>query len=153
MLKIDIIHGDIFTTDADLITITTNSVGVMGKGLALSFKNKFPEISKNYIETQSKYCDFLHPPLFYDEENPIWCMFPTKIHWKNPSKYDYVWKNLETLVDYCTSNKETITKIAMPFLGCGNGKLDKKLVYGGIRDYFTQSLSQLNPNFKIEIYH
>ena len=120
-------QDDILKSDAEAIINTVNCVGIMGKGLAKAFKEKFPENYKKY----KKYCDEekLHPGhMFVTEEQDLFLQkkilinFPTKNHWRENSKYEYIEQGLDDLIKVI--NKYQIKSIAIPPLGCGNGGLD-----------------------------
>lgn len=119
---IEYIEGDIFDSPAQVIVNTVNTVGVMGKGLALSFKNRYPDMFERY----KKVCEegnfrIGNLMLFYYPDH--WLMlFPTKENWRNPSKLEYIEKGLQKFVD--TYSDKRINSIAFPKLGCGNGDLD-----------------------------
>lgn len=119
---IEYIEGDIFESPAKVIVNTVNTVGVMGKGIALSFKKRYPEMFERYksvceegLLTTGKLM------LFY--ETDYWVLlFPTKEHWRNPSRLEYIEAGLKKFVE--TYAEKGITSIAFPRLGCGNGELN-----------------------------
>ncbi len=93
----------------------------MGKGLALSFKKKYPEM----FEAYKKACDrkLLKTGklmLYYYPDHWI-LSFPTKEHWRNPSKISYIEDGLAKFVQ--TYADKNISSVAFPRLGCGNGEL------------------------------
>lgn len=107
---------DILKSDAELILIPVNCVGVMGAGLAKQFKEKFPHLYSQYRKLcESNAIDVGKEPVVLCGK---WCMFPTKKHWKNPSKLEYIESGLKKL-----SETEYKT-IAVPKLGCGCGGLN-----------------------------
>jgi O-acetyl-ADP-ribose deacetylase (regulator of RNase III)/uncharacterized protein YwgA len=119
--------GDIFQSKAEALVNTVNTVGVMGKGIALQFKEAFPVNNKKYIEA----CK--NKELFPGKLLAIWdtnlllgrkliINFPTKIHWRHPSKYEYIEKGLAALRELLETEK--VKSIAIPPLGCGHGGLD-----------------------------
>ena len=116
------IEGDLFSSPAQVLVNTVNTVGVMGKGIALEFKKRYPEM----FETYKKQCDKHNLTigrlmLWYAPDHWI-LQFPTKEHWRNPSKLEYIEKGLMAFVrKYADYN---ITSIAFPKLGCGNGELN-----------------------------
>ncbi len=116
------IEGDLFCSPAQVLVNTVNTVGVMGKGIALEFKKRYPEM----FETYKKQCDKHNLTigrlmLWYAPDHWI-LQFPTKEHWRNPSKLEYIEKGLMAFVrKYADYN---ITSIAFPKLGCGNGELN-----------------------------
>lgn len=119
---IEYIEGDIFNSPAQAIVNTVNTVGVMGKGLALSFKNRYPEMFQSYKRACDK--NLLKTGklmLFYSPDHWI-LLFPTKENWRYPSKHEYIEAGLVKFVQ--TYADKNITSIAFPRLGCGNGELN-----------------------------
>lgn len=120
------VKGDIFNSPAQVLVNTVNTVGVMGKGIALSFKKKYPEMFTTYRKACDKHQLIIGKlMLWYGPDH--WILnFPTKEHWRNPSKMEYIEKGLMAFQrKYADYN---ITSIAFPKLGCGNGELDWKQV-------------------------
>lgn len=124
------VTGNIFDADAEAIVNTVNLVGVMGKGVALQFKERF---SENFLAYQRACKDGtigIGNSLVVKDEwrgRSIWIInFPTKNHWRNPSEYWYVEKGLDNLVEILRQYK--IKSIALPPLGAGNGGLNWNLV-------------------------
>lgn len=147
---INYIKGDLLESNALALVNTVNTVGVMGKGIALRFKQMFPH---NYSVYRSA--------CMRGEVNPgkmlvvrdnslitgehIIINFPTKVHWRQPSCYEYI---SEGLIDLINVIKEyNINSIAIPPLGCGNGGLDWVVVKRMISD----ALSSLE-DVKIDVY-
>lgn len=119
---IEYIEGNIFESPAQVIVNTVNTVGVMGKGLALSFKQRYPDMFNKYkIACEKHQLTIGKLMLFYEEDHWL-LMFPTKENWRNPSKIEYIEKGLMKFVS--TYADKNITSIAFPRLGCGNGELD-----------------------------
>lgn len=118
--------GDILKEETEAVVNTVNTKGVMGKGIALQFKERFPENYKQY----KKACEVSKVEtgkVFVTESglllNPRYIInFPTKEHWKNPSKMEYIYEGLNDLVRII--KEKDIRSIAIPPLGCGNGGLD-----------------------------
>ncbi|MCK4662035.1 MAG: macro domain-containing protein [Bacteroidales bacterium] len=127
---IKFVKGDFFDYEADIRINTVNCVGVMGAGVALLFKNKFPEMFKDYSNACSKGIVETGKPHVWSENDMFLkstiINFPTKNHWKNPSEYEYIEKGLIWLKNYLF-DKESST-ITMPALGCGHGGLDWEIV-------------------------
>ncbi len=112
---------------AEALVNTVNTVGVMGKGIALQFKEAFPNNNKAYIDACKK--NELAPGkllAMWDENlqlgKKLIINFPTKVHWRNPSKYEYIEKGLVALRELLEEKK--VKSVAIPPLGCGNGGLD-----------------------------
>lgn len=133
---------------AEALVNTVNTVGVMGKGIALQFKEAFPNNNKAYIDA-CKNKELLPGKLltFWDENlqlgKKLIINFPTKIHWRYPSKYEYIEKGLIALRELL--QKEKIKSIAIPPLGSGNGGLD----WNKVKPMIEQALSGLNTEIMI----
>ena len=130
------IKGDIFNSPAQVLVNTVNTVGVMGKGIALSFKKKYPEMFTTYRKACDKHQLIIGKlMLWYGPDH--WILnFPTKEHWRNPSKMEYIEKGLMAFQrKYADYN---ITSIAFPKLGCGNGELDWKQVKPLMEKYLKE---------------
>ena len=132
------VAGDIFKSEAECIVNPVNCIGVMGKGLALKFKKKYNKMFIDYVmrcrEGQVK----TGQPYLYKAEGRLILNFPTKQHWRDPSKLEYI----EAGLKYFARNYRTweITSIAFPKLGCGCGGLDwekdvKPLMYKYLGDF------------------
>lgn len=118
---IEYIEGDIFESPAQVIVNTVNTVGVMGKGIALSFKKRYPDMFERYKAVCEKgQLTTGKLMLFYEADYWI-LLFPTKEHWRTPSKLEYIESGLQKFVQ--TYAQKGITSIAFPRLGCGNGEL------------------------------
>lgn len=122
--------GNLLDADTEAIVNTVNTVGVMGKGIALQFKMRFPNNYKTYLEACKKGKLRLGEVLLVREgdllNQKIIINFPTKGHWKAPSRYEYIAEGLESLKQ--TIQQYAIKSIAIPPLGCGNGGLDWNIV-------------------------
>lgn len=116
------IEGDLFSSPAQVLVNTVNTVGVMGKGIALEFKKRYPEMFLQYKEQCDKHKLVIGKLMLWYEPDHWLLQFPTKEHWRNPSKLEYIEKGLMAFVrKYADYN---ISSIAFPKLGCGNGELD-----------------------------
>lgn len=123
-------QGNLLKAPADALVNTVNEVGVMGKGIALMFKEGYPEASAEYEREAKagrvKVGTVLAVPN-HRLVGPRWIIhFPTKRHWRNPSKLEWVRDGLRDLVQVIRDKQ--IESIALPPLGCGNGGLDWGLV-------------------------
>lgn len=140
------IHGNIFDSKSQTIVNTVNTVGVMGKGIALEFKKRYPDMFLSY----QKVCKtgHFHTGMLqlYKNQNPWILNFPTKEHWKNPSKLDYIEEGLKKFVE--TYQKKEIISIAFPQLGCANGGLN----WGDVQPLMEKYLSNLDIDVEIYIY-
>lgn len=117
--------GDILKADAEALVNTVNTVGVMGKGIALAFKKAYPQNFEEYKKAVEEgrvkigslfvtQTGLLQPKYIIN--------FPTKKHWRHPSKLSYVQKGMASLVEII--EEKDIRSVAIPPLGCGNGKLN-----------------------------
>lgn len=121
-VNITYVNGDIFESKLQTITNTINCVGVMGKGLALEFKKRYPEMFEDYKRRCQAGEVRIGEPYIYKASTPFILNFPTKDHWRNPSYYI----SIEQGLDYLLTHYEClgITSLAVPALGCKNGGLD-----------------------------
>lgn len=127
----------IFESSAQTLVNTINCVGVMGKGLALEFKNRYPAMFDKY----KSFCDkgVFKPGVLwiYKAEDGKWILnFPTKIDWRNPSEMSYIEEGLKKFVEIWES--KGITSIAFPLLGCTNGGLNADEVIPLMEKYLNQ---------------
>ncbi len=137
--------GNIFDTKCDAIVNTVNCVGVMGKGIALEFKKRFPYMFDEYVHKCKSGTLKPGTPYFYEDLlGTKILVFPTKEHWRSPSKLSYIIDGLNWFVDHY--KEYNIDSIAFPPLGCGNGGLSWSVV-GPI---MYQKLNKLP--IQIEIY-
>ena len=147
MSKIKEINGFIFNSRCQTLVNTVNCDGVMGKGLALEFRLRFPD---DMFAMYEKFCKQkeLSPGrlLLYKKSNPWVLNFPTKLHWNMPSKIQYIEEGLRKLS--LTYKNKGITSIAFPHLGTLSGGLDWKEV----KIVMKNNLEKLD-NLYIEIYN
>jgi O-acetyl-ADP-ribose deacetylase (regulator of RNase III) len=123
-------QGNLLEANAEALVNTVNTVGVMGKGIALMFKEAFPENLKAY-EMACKRGELQVGRVFVTERQqligPKWIInFPTKKHWRHPSKMEWIVDGLEDLKRVIA--ERNIRSIALPPLGSGNGGLDWRSV-------------------------
>lgn len=152
--------GNIFDCGAHAIVNTVNCVGVMGKGIALEYKNRYPAMFTEYAKLCKRsyikpgkmwvwhevpFCKCgheleIHDDRVYDDPEEYGCVcgcmkftpvneyiinFPTKQDWRNPSQLEWIAAGLDDLKTYVTMDLP-IRSLAMPALGCANGKLSFK---------------------------
>jgi O-acetyl-ADP-ribose deacetylase (regulator of RNase III) len=119
-------HGNLLEAKVEAMVNTVNTVGVMGKGIALMFKERFPANFKAYeaacargeVQTGTMFVTE-SPDLF----GPRWIInFPTKQHWRGKTELRWIEDGLADLVRVV--RELGIRSIAIPPLGCGNGGLD-----------------------------
>lgn len=142
MTRIKYQKGDIFDSKAHVIVNTVNCEGVMGKGLALAFKERYPAMFAVYQQDCKTRKLRIGRPTLYKASTPWILNFPTKDHWRPPSKLEYLEKGLEYLV--ANYQKAGIQSIAFPKLGAQNGKLS----WDDVGPLMAKYLSQ----FDIDVY-
>jgi O-acetyl-ADP-ribose deacetylase (regulator of RNase III)/uncharacterized protein YwgA len=119
--------GDLFESGAQTLVNTVNCVGVMGKGVALDFKERFPEMYEDYLRRCEAGEVVLGRPYLYKMVVPPWILnFPTKAHWRSVSRIADIEKGLGYLESHY--REWGITSLAVPPLGCGQGQLEWRVV-------------------------
>lgn len=144
-MRFNIIQGNIFDCGADALVNPVNCVGVMGKGLALAFKARFPQMFGSYVHACRQghlRIGSIHVHDFGPHhQNPRFVLnFPTKYHWRDRSEIQYIFLGLQSL----SREIETlgIQDIALPALGCGLGGLDFSRVSAVIEQWAHQQPCQ-----------
>lgn len=131
------ITGNILESDAKALINTVNTVGVMGKGIALQFKKAYLNNFKAYAEA-CKRKEVQVGKLFVTKDSNLSSgekyiiNFPTKTDWRKPSEYSYIEEGLDDLINVLANNN--IKSVAIPPLGAGNGGLDWERVKRIIED-------------------
>lgn len=133
--------GNLLDAHADALVNTVNEIGVMGKGVALQFKEAFPDAARDYVDAAKR--GEVHVGLMFVSttralQGTKWIIhFPTKRHWRHASKIEWVREGLgdlrRVIVDL------GIQSVALPPLGCGNGGLD----WQDVRPLIEQKLGDL----------
>lgn len=119
--------GNLFESKCSTIVNTVNCVGVMGKGIALEYKKRFPEMYLDYVRKCEEGKVKPGKPYYYRNLDGTGVLnFPTKDHWRSPSRLSYVIDGLDWFV--ANYEKYSIDSIAFPPLGCGNGGLSWAVV-------------------------
>jgi len=115
--------GNLFDSKAQTLVNTVNCVGIMGKGVALEFKKRFPAMFDDYLlRCEHKDVRLGAPYLYEDLSGTRIVNFPTKDHWRSPSRLQDIEHGLEFLAQHVA--EWHISSLAMPPLGCGNGGLE-----------------------------
>ena len=149
---INMIHfkqGNILEANVEALVNTVNTVGIMGKGIALAFKREFPENYKIYKKAcnnkELKIGDLLVTQT--GRSTPKYIInFPTKQHWRSRSKIEYIEKGMEKLVEVI--KERDIQSIAIPPLGCGNGGLNWK----DVKPVILEGLESVKNSTEIILY-
>jgi uncharacterized protein YwgA/O-acetyl-ADP-ribose deacetylase (regulator of RNase III) len=130
------VQGNLLNSRAQTLVNTVNCVGIMGKGIALAFKKRYPAMFTDYV----KRCDAgtvkLGQPYLYRANDHLIVNFPTKDHWRSVSRLDDIESGLRYLKDRLP--EWGITSIAVPPLGCGNGQLDWSVVGPTLNDHLSR---------------
>jgi O-acetyl-ADP-ribose deacetylase (regulator of RNase III) len=148
-MTVTIKSGDLLKEESEAIVNTVNCVGVMGKGIALQFKQRWLQNFKAYAAACDR--EEVKPGTMFiydlgEWEKPRYIInFPTKVHWRGESNIEYIEKGLRDLV--MQVKRLGIKSIALPPLGCGNGGLDwhtvKRLVFDVFKD---------QPNVQVDLF-
>jgi len=150
------VTGNIFDSKADALVNTVNTQGVMGKGIALQFKQKFPHNFNAYAQACKSNGIGVGKLLFVQDSSlfggPVWVInFPTKITWRKPSEYTYIEQGLDDLVRQLPNYP--IRSLAMPPLGSGNGGLHwpkvRQIIEGKLQG-LALDVAVYEPNSKVK---
>lgn len=142
-------HGNLLNADAEALVNTVNCVGHMGKGIALQFKQAYPDNFKAYARACKG--DEVQPGRMFTFRtgrmmNPRYIInFPTKRHWRGKSRMEDIESGLEALV--VEVKRLAIGSVAIPPLGCGNGGLN----WSEVRPRIERALMEL-PEVRIQLF-
>jgi O-acetyl-ADP-ribose deacetylase (regulator of RNase III) len=133
-------QGNLLDANTEALVNTVNTVGVMGKGIALQFKERFPDNFAAYAAAHKR-GDLQIGKMFVTEGSTLtgrpWIInFPTKEHWRQKSTIAHVRAGLEDLVRIVRGHG--IRSVAVPPLGCGNGGLEWRVVRQAIEEAFAE---------------
>lgn len=145
--KITIIsNGDMFKSKCEALVNPVNIKGVMGKGLALTFKTKYPAHFENYKRACQNGEMTTEKVLAYQEKGgPMIICLATKDDWRDSSKMEYISAGLDDLANQIKALG--IRSVAIPKLGCGLGGLD----WNKIRPLIVEKMSAID-GISVEIY-
>ena len=153
--------GNIFTTECEVIVNAINCVGVMGAGIALEFKLRHPDMFEKYKQfCEEKKIDigvlWIFTPINSGINYKRILNFPTKKHWKYPSKIEYIEKGLDKFV--ATYKDKKITSIAFPMLGTAKGGLSSNTINKLLKEKLskcenlTVEIWEFDPHAKDDLY-
>ena len=139
---IKFLKGNLLEAPVEAVVNTVNTVGVMGKGIALMFKEAFPDNFRAY-EAACKRKEVRIGHMFVTErtafEGPRWIInFPTKKNWRQPSRIEWIAEGLLDLRKVIAEKE--IKSVALPPLGCGNGGLD----WSAVKAVIERSLAEID---------
>lgn len=155
---IEYAKGDLLASNAQALVNTVNTVGVMGKGIARHFKQMFPHNFAVYAKACKAHKVVPGKMLVVEDTSlttgdRIIINFPTKVHWRQPSQYEYIESGLVDLVRVI--GEYAITSVAIPPLGCGNGGLDwnivKRMIEGALLGLEDVSVVVYEPSEEVAI--
>ncbi|MFI5125019.1 MAG: macro domain-containing protein [Chitinophagales bacterium] len=143
-------HSNLLLSNAEALVNTVNTVGIMGKGIALQFKESFPLNFKLY-QKACKAGEVQIGSMFVTETGrftgPKYIInFPTKTDWRSNTRIEYIEEGLNDLIKVI--QEKHIQSIAIPPLGCGNGGLDWK----DVKPLIERKLMPLSEQIQIEVY-
>jgi O-acetyl-ADP-ribose deacetylase (regulator of RNase III) len=126
-------YWTVFDAPTQTLVNTVNCVGVMGKGLALEVRHRFPVVYQKYVGA-CKEGTLTIGKLQLVKTKDIWVLnFPTKVHWRGKSRLSYIEQGLKKFAS--TYKRRGISSIAFPPLGCANGGLEWKPVLALMERY------------------
>lgn len=144
-MTVHIVMGDLFASRAQTLVNAVNCVGVMGKGIALEFKTRFPDMFSDYAKRcKAGEVEIGSPCLFRHSSTLSILKFPTKRHWRDASRLT----DIETGLTFLEAHYREwgVTSLAVPALGCGYGRLQ----WNEVRPILIERLGRLD--VLIEIY-
>ena len=125
--NVELRHGDLFGSEAQTLVNAVNCVGVMGKGIALQFKRRFPGMYQDYVARCDAGSVRLGEPYLWSSLLTPWVInFPTKGHWRESTRLEHIESGLEHLVTQASA--WGVESLAVPALGCGEGYLRWEVV-------------------------
>lgn len=134
--EVTIVKGNLFTSKAQTLVNTVNTVGIMGAGLALEFRLRYPEMFEKYVELCKKN-QISIGKLWLFKATDRWILnFPTKMDWKDDSKIEYLEDGLQKFVD--TYKEKGITSVAFPVLGSNHGNIPEEESIEIMRRYLSK---------------
>ena len=143
-MSVKVIKGNIFTSKCQTLVNTVNCVGVMGAGIALECRLRYPEMHDRYIQLCEE--NKIDIGLLWIYKSPDkWILnFPTKKHWKYPSKKEYLHAGLVKFLS--TYQEKGVQSIAFPLLGADKGGIPHDESLQIMTTYLDRA------DLKIEIY-
>lgn len=133
---ISYLQGNILNTPAITIVNTVNTVGVMGKGIALALKNRYSDMFDQYQEACKAKELKVGKLMYYQSIDHDILLFPTKAHWRYPSRMKWI---EDGLTAFCKEYESYgVSSIAFPMLGCGNGGLKWEEVKPLMEKYLSE---------------
>lgn len=142
--EVTIIKGNLFTSKAQTLVNTVNTVGIMGAGIALEFRLRYPDMFEKYVELCKKKQISIGKLWLFKTADRWILNFPTKIDWKDDSKFEYLEDGLQKFLD--TYKEKGITSVAFPVLGSNHGNIPEDKSIEIMQSYLSKC------DIPIEIY-
>ena len=139
-MKVEFVQGSVFDQDCEAIVNPVNCVGIMGAGLALEFKKRYPLNFMSYSEACRMGKVKTGKVLMFRQETLWIANFPTKDHWRDRSRMEWIEDGLADMDAQIADRK--IESVAIPALGCGLGGLKWRDVKAAISDILGGSGSK-----------
>jgi len=139
------LEGDLVVDDAEALVAPVNIVGVAGKGLALSLARKYPGAFAAYKQACAAGWVRAGRVTVFPTDGKIIIAFPTKRHWRHPSRIEWIKEGLDNLVIVIKSCG--IGSVAIPALGCGLGGLN----WADVRPLIVDAATRL-PDVDVRLY-
>lgn len=154
-MAIKIIQGILFNSKAQTLVNTINTVGVMGAGIALEFRLRYPEMYTKYVKLCNEKKMEIGKLWIYKTDKKWILNFPTKEDWKNDSKVEYLEKGLIKFIN--TYKEKGITSIAFPILGSRNGNIPEIISLEIMQNHLSRAdipieIYKYDPDSKDELY-
>lgn len=145
MSKLKEISGNIFASKAQTLVNTVNCVGAMGAGIALECRLRYPKMYERYTSLCKQNLINIGSLWLYKAPDRWILNFPTKLHWRDPSKEEYLHAGLQKFMD--TYREKGIKSIAFPLLGASNGGIDARISQEIMESYLSKC------DIPVEIFH
>lgn len=146
---IEYVHGNLLEAHVEALVNTVNTVGIMGKGIALQFRQAVPDNYDFYRKACERGDVEIGRMLVFPIgklTNPRYIInFPTKRHWKTKSRIEDIEAGLHDLIEVVKTKE--ISSIAIPPLGCGNGGLD----WDDVRPRIEAAFAEI-PNVHVQLF-
>src|SRR5260370_4805923 len=126
MSNVRVLEGDLLKSNMNAVCKTVNTVGIMGKGVALEFKKRYPAMYLDYVKRCDRHEVKLGESYVYQADDHLIVNFPTKQHWRSVSRLSDIVAGLEYLEGHYKDWE--IRSLAGPPLGCGNGQLEGRVI-------------------------
>jgi O-acetyl-ADP-ribose deacetylase (regulator of RNase III) len=126
MSNVRVLEGDLLKSRMHALVNTVNTVGIMGKGVALAFKKRYPAMYLDYVRRCDRHEVKIGEPYPFEVSDHLVINFPTKEHWRSVSRINDIVAGLEHLERHYKG--WGVRSLAVPPLGCGNGQLEWRVV-------------------------